>query len=184
MAAIKTVVPGEASESDDEENPVQQSNKTASATATIVSGEASESEEEEEINTSQDNALPPLKVDTEGKGDKDDITNGEIPPSPTTPTFKTHEFKPKYDTLLHRKLRERNMALRRHIVDTVHHTYLTAAKDLSNTTQQLHKSQSAIMDIQHHMRLLTNDSFNLEDKIDIITSCKLLPDITIAVTQS
>ncbi|KAJ8314974.1 hypothetical protein KUTeg_007124 [Tegillarca granosa] len=175
MAAIKTVVPGEASESDDEENPVQQSNKTASATATIVSGEASESEEEEEINTSQDNVLPPLKVDTEGKGDKDDITNGEIPPSPTTPTFKTHEFKPKYDT---------NMALRRHIVDTVHHTYLTAAKDLSITTQQLHKSQSAIMDIQHHMRLLTNDSFNLEDKIDIITSCKLLPDITIAVTQS
>jgi hypothetical protein len=29
------------------------------------------------------------------------------------------------------------------------------------------------------MRLLTNDLFHLDDRIDIIRSCKLLPDIVI-----
>jgi len=32
-------------------------------------------------------------------------------------------------------------------------------------------------DVSHNMRLLTNDLFNLDDRIDIIISCKLLPDI-------
>lgn len=34
-------------------------------------------------------------------------------------------------------------------------------------------------DISHNMRLLTNDLFHLEDRIDIISSCNLLPDINI-----
>ena len=33
------------------------------------------------------------------------------------------------------------------------------------------------------MRLLTNDLFYLEDKIDIIASCNLLPNINIPVSS-
>ncbi len=39
-------------------------------------------------------------------------------------------------------------------------------------------------DISHSMRLLTNDLFHLEDKIDIVASCNLLPDINIAVNSN
>ena len=34
-------------------------------------------------------------------------------------------------------------------------------------------------DVSHSMRLMTNDLFNLHDRIDIVTSCQILPSITI-----
>ncbi|XP_060077473.1 biogenesis of lysosome-related organelles complex 1 subunit 3-like [Ylistrum balloti] len=182
---IPTVVQGEASESDDDEVDASITKNTTDPeqTATVVSGEASESEDDEtDVPLEQDKPqLTPLKVDTNGKGDND-IISGDRLSTPTSPIQKTSDvYRPKYDTLLHRKLRDRNALLRRHMVDAVHQAYQTATKDLHNTTQQLHKSQSLVMDISHNMRLLTNDLFYLEDKIDIITTCKILPDINIAV---
>ncbi|XP_069130325.1 biogenesis of lysosome-related organelles complex 1 subunit 3-like isoform X2 [Argopecten irradians] len=182
-STVQTVVLGEASESDEDENEVRTTEPEQ--VATVVTGEASESEDDEteDVPTPQDQQqLPPLKVDTNGKGDNDDILAGDGLSSPVSPTQKiTDVYRPKYDTLLHRKLRERNTSLRRHMVDAVHQSYQTSTKDLHNTTQQLHKSQSVVMDISHNMRLLTNDLFYLEDKIDIITTCQILPDINIAV---
>ncbi|OWF46653.1 biogenesis of lysosome-related organelles complex 1 subunit 3-like [Mizuhopecten yessoensis] len=184
---VQTVVPGEASESDDDDVDATMTKNTTDSEqiATVVSGEASESEEDEtDVPTNKQDKpeLPPLKVDTNGKGDNDDITSGDRVSTPTSPTSRTADvYRPKYDTLLHRKLRERNNSLRHHMVDAVHQAYQTSTKDLHNTAQQLHKSQSVVMDISHNMRLLTNDLFYLEDKIDIITTCKILPDINIAV---
>ncbi len=40
-----------------------------------------------------------------------------------------------------------------------------------------------LQDISHNMRLLTNDLFHLEDKIDIIASCSLLPNMNICVSS-
>ncbi|XP_033741180.1 biogenesis of lysosome-related organelles complex 1 subunit 3-like [Pecten maximus] len=185
--AVQTVVPGEASESDDDEVDATVTNNTTDPEQTVVSGEASESEDDEaDVPTKQDRPeFPPLKVDTNGKGDNDDIISGDQLSTSTSPTLKSADvYRPKHDTLLHRKLRERNTSLRRHIVDAVHQAYQTSTKDLHNTTQQLHKSQSVVMDISHNMRLLTNDLFYLEDKIDIITTCKILPDINIAVPST
>uniref|UniRef100_K1Q387 Uncharacterized protein n=1 Tax=Magallana gigas TaxID=29159 RepID=K1Q387_MAGGI len=34
-------------------------------------------------------------------------------------------------------------------------------------------------DLSHNMRNLTNDLFHLEDRVDFITSCMILPDINI-----
>ena len=40
-----------------------------------------------------------------------------------------------------------------------------------------------LQDVSHHMRLTTNDLFHLEDKVDIVTSCNILPDININVVH-
>ena len=37
---------------------------------------------------------------------------------------------------------EKNVTLRRHLVDSIHQMYLTSAKDLNNTSLQLHKSKA------------------------------------------
>ncbi|KAK3096576.1 hypothetical protein FSP39_001430 [Pinctada imbricata] len=175
-----TVIPGEASESDDDEitqintKQIKEQTQIKSSQATVVSGEASESDEDEE--TDKD-GITPLKVDTGKKGDRDDITSGEIPLTPTSPGTRYTLDIPIYDSLLHRKLRERNGIMRRHIIDTVQQVYNSASKDLHNTTLQLHKSQSSVMDASHHLKLLTNDLFYLEDKMDIVSNCPILPDI-------
>ncbi|XP_060570598.1 biogenesis of lysosome-related organelles complex 1 subunit 3-like [Ruditapes philippinarum] len=145
-------------------------------TGVIVSGEASESDEEFEIVTSEGQILP-LNVNTSEKGDTTDLTS---PQSPSLPS-QQKEVKPKYNTLLNRKLRERNIALRRHIVDTIHQSYTQAATGLHNLTIQLQKSHIAIQDVSHHMRNTTNDLFQLEDKVDIVRSCNILPNITLPV---
>ncbi|XP_061167494.1 biogenesis of lysosome-related organelles complex 1 subunit 3-like [Saccostrea echinata] len=165
--AIRTIVDGEASESDDDEESAEYEEKMDArllsedpVNAVSISGEASESEDEE---------IPPIKVDTGHSG----LLDAPL----VTLAPKLYSSKPKYDSLLHKKLREKNSNLRRHIVDSVHQMYLVSAKDLHNTSLQLHKSQALIMDVSHNMKQLTNDLFHLEDKVDIVTSCQILPDI-------
>ncbi|XP_062616806.1 uncharacterized protein LOC134278510 isoform X2 [Saccostrea cucullata] len=149
--AIRTIVDGEASESDDDEDSVENEEKKEKkllsedqVNAVSISGEASESEDEE---------IPPIKVDTRQSGLQD--------PPHLTSAPKLYSSKPKYDSLLHKKLREKNAGLRRHLVDSVHQMYLASAKDLHNTSLQLHKSQALIMDVNHNMKLLTNDLFSV-----------------------
>ncbi|XP_013379794.1 biogenesis of lysosome-related organelles complex 1 subunit 3 [Lingula anatina] len=173
QSKFQTVVQGEASESDEDEE-VENIMSSKHVRGVVVSGEASESEEEEtdnEFTNHQD--LVPLNVDTSKSGDS---LHGPI--TPKTRLIEKEELK--YDTLLHKKLRERNVSLRRSLVDTVHQVYVGGSKELKNTTLQLVKSQNAIQDVSHNLRLLTNDLFNLEDKIDIVLSCTLLPDINIS----
>ncbi|CAC5394495.1 BLOC1S3 [Mytilus coruscus] len=182
---IQTVVVGEASESDDDEPSVQTQKKsledtvpiqsTAVTKAVVVSGEASESDEE--IDTSQTKHLPPLNVDNYSKADEDLII---VDPSSIPGIEKAHLYghgMSKYDSLLHRKLRERNIAFRRHLVDSVHQVYLSSSKDLHNIRLQLHKTQGALNDVSHNMSLLTNDLFKLDNTLDTVSTCTILPDI-------
>ncbi|XP_064618060.1 biogenesis of lysosome-related organelles complex 1 subunit 3-like [Liolophura sinensis] len=181
---FQTVVEGEAPESDEDEEVRQISensqsqNDTVSTpqrvrTGLVVAGEASESEEEE-IDTRE--TVPPLMVNKDGEGDGSRVLLREESHSPL---LDRQAEKPKYNTLLHKKLRERHAMFRRHLVASSAQMYLSASKDLHNTTQQLMKTQLVVQDISHNMRLLTNDLFHLEDRIDIISSCNLLPDINI-----
>ncbi|VDI58722.1 biogenesis of lysosome-related organelles complex 1 subunit 3 [Mytilus galloprovincialis] len=184
-SAIQTVVAGEASESDDDEPSVQtpkkQSEETvpiqsaAATKAVVVSGEASESDEE--IETSQTKHLPPLNVDKDSKADEDLII---VDASSIPGIEKAHLYghgTSKYDSLLHRKLRERNIAFRRHLVDSVHQVYISSSKDLHNIRLQLHKTQGALNDVSHNMSLLTNDLFKLDNTLDTVSTCTILPDI-------
>lgn len=192
---IQTVVQGEASESDedndvkadafyDSSETVQEPNRAklgGTSGGVVVSGEASESDEEE-VNTDEIHQLPPLKVDRADTSATDHLPEGE-PVSPTAVQH-TDTHRPKYNSLLHRKLRDRNIALRQHIADTINQTYVIAGKDLHNNTLQLQKTQVAIQDVSHHMRLTTNDLFHLEDRVDIVASCNILPDININIPVS
>ncbi|KAK3577831.1 hypothetical protein CHS0354_000226 [Potamilus streckersoni] len=178
---VATVVQGEAPESDEEDvsssslPPVQKS----PIHGVVVSGEASESEDEVDANQQR---LPPLTVHPNSEGDKADITNIGLPQSPTSPYQDT--VKPKYDTLLHKKLRERNIAFRQRLVDTVLQAYTLSARDLHNNTLQLLKTQGTLQDIANHMRVLTNDLFHLEDKVDTISTCTILPEITLPLVAT
>ncbi|XP_064627261.1 biogenesis of lysosome-related organelles complex 1 subunit 3-like [Lineus longissimus] len=184
MEKDQALIAGEASESDvDEEvaniaqNMTFQADGPTCPMAVSVRGEASESDGDDMATDD----LPPLKVDAAGVGDENateptpDDETGEG--SPMRQTSCSIRDQVKYDTLLHRKLKERNISLRRNLVIMKSQAYLRAGKELKNTTQQLIKSQSAIQDVSNNMRLLTNDLFHLEDKIDIITSCQILPDL-------
>jgi hypothetical protein len=84
-------------------------------------------------------------------------------------------------SLLHQKLREKNEELYEHLESSIGTAYTSASKDVLAICEKLSKSQTAIQDVSHNMRLLTNDLFHLEDKIDIVATCHILPDINICI---
>nr|XP_019944107.1 PREDICTED: biogenesis of lysosome-related organelles complex 1 subunit 3 [Paralichthys olivaceus] len=176
------VVQGEASETDSDDEvyitslPAPQ---TASAGAKVP-GEASEtdSEEEEEEDRApaviQESAqilrrdLPPLIV----VRDHPDIQSiVEDRPSPT--------HRPHGDTLLQQKLQESNSRLYHDVSQTVRQVYSSATREVRSATAQLNTSQGAIINASHSIRLILDDLKAVSEKIDIITSCQILPDINI-----
>ena len=50
---------------------------------------------------------------------------------------------------------------------------------VQSATAQLNTSQSAIINASHSIRLILDDLKAVSEKIDIITSCQILPDINI-----
>ncbi|GAB1605484.1 biogenesis of lysosome-related organelles complex 1 subunit 3-like [Argonauta hians] len=186
----RNVVEGEGSESSDDNYfegkspisagsnnlpyPSYMGSKLPNMQGIVVAGEASESDEE--INTSELNhSLPVLRID------KPIASSDNVSSSPDRTFTAFHHqaqlLQPKYNSLLHTKLRDRNIAFSRHLREALKHVYSSSTKNLLANSQNLFKTQAAIQDVSHNMRLLTNDLFHIQDKIDIITSCNLLPDI-------
>uniref|UniRef100_A0A0B7BUI2 Biogenesis of lysosome-related organelles complex 1 subunit 3 n=1 Tax=Arion vulgaris TaxID=1028688 RepID=A0A0B7BUI2_9EUPU len=165
----KTVVQGEASESDEDDEEYDEEPRSM-----VVDGEAPESDEEE-IDTSANSSkkeIPHLHLSEHSSlyESLDDITG--------VPTLSSKQAgRPKYDNVLNRKLWESNLSLCNNANGLVSQTYLSAAKDIANCSQQLSKSQVSLQDVSHNMRLMTNDCFNLQDLFDTVTTCKLLPNI-------
>ncbi|XP_040035513.2 biogenesis of lysosome-related organelles complex 1 subunit 3 [Gasterosteus aculeatus] len=187
-SGYQIVVQGEASEtdSDDEVYITSMSPPQIAPVGAKVPGEASEtdSEEEEEeeggqqavraSSLRQDSAhvlrrdLPPLIV----VRDHPDIQSVvEDRPSPT--------HRPQGDTLLQQKLQESNSRLHSDVGQMVRQVYGTACKEVQSATAQLNTSQSAIINASHSIRLILDDLKAVSEKIDIITSCQILPDINI-----
>ncbi|KAK5868550.1 hypothetical protein PBY51_009551 [Eleginops maclovinus] len=182
-SSYQIVVQGEASETDSDDE-VYITSMTAPQTATVgakVPGEASEtdSEGEEEqpgrsSSLSQESTqilrrdLPPLIV----VRDNPDIQSiVEDRPSPT--------HRPQGDTLLQQKLQESNSRLYSDVGQTLRHGYGSASREVQSATSQLNTSQSAIINASHSIRLILDDLKAVSEKIDIITSCQILPDINI-----
>ncbi|XP_040901448.1 biogenesis of lysosome-related organelles complex 1 subunit 3 [Toxotes jaculatrix] len=180
------VVQGEASETDSDDE-VYITSLSVSQTASVgakVPGEASETdsegEEEEEqadraSGMSQESAqilrrdLPPLIV-VRDHPDMQSIV--EDRPSPT--------HRPHGDTLLQQKLRESNSRLYHDVLQTLRQVYGGASREVRSATAQLNTSQSAIINTSHSIRLILDDLKAVSEKIDIITSCQILPDINIS----
>ncbi|XP_070620915.1 biogenesis of lysosome-related organelles complex 1 subunit 3 [Erythrolamprus reginae] len=184
----KTVIQGEASETDSEE----EINCLASTRAAFgnpagvqVAGEASETDEEDEAgNLAGSKAkakpitpdLPPLIV-----------YRNDNPESPTAVEEKPAlhiKHRSRYSSLLQQKLVESNARLYYDIHNAVRQVYQTATKEIGAITGQLSHSQNGIINASHNIRLVLDDLRSVADKIDIINSCSLLPDIPIEVPSA
>lgn len=54
------------------------------------------------------------------------------------------------------------------------------SRKVQSATAQLNASQAAIINTSHSIRLILDDLKAVSEKIDIITSCQILPDINIS----
>ncbi|KAL7401047.1 hypothetical protein ABVT39_021987 [Epinephelus coioides] len=183
-SSYQIVVQGEASETDSDDE-VYITSMPPPQTATVgakVPGEASETDSEGEEEEQADRAsslsqestqilrrdLPPLIV----VRDHPDIQSiVEDRPSPT--------HRPQGETLLQQKLQESNSRLFTDVAQTLRHVYGSATREVQSATAQLNTSQSAIINASHSIRLILDDLKAVSEKIDIITSCQILPDINI-----
>ncbi|CAN7992343.1 unnamed protein product [Ixodes hexagonus] len=128
--------------------------------ATVVSGEASESDEDESTYSSTTTTAS-------------ELTCSEAASERRASDSSQHH------TLLHRKLRERNASLRRNLSDMARQPYQNAARELSGVTQALIRSQQLVQEVSSTLRRVTNELFQLEDKVDTIRHCTIIPVISI-----
>ncbi|TRY96743.1 hypothetical protein DNTS_009608 [Danionella cerebrum] len=186
MASSKfqIVVQGEASETDSDDEvyitsatPVNPS----SSSGMKVTGEASETDSEDEeqrahrlISESHQQMLrkdlPPLVVIRNTPAnvlEQEDRSPPAFRPDPG-----------RFNTLLQQKLQESNARLCADVNQSLKLVYQSAARDIRQATTHLNSSQTGIINASHSIRLILEDLKSVSEKIDIITSCKLLPDIT------
>ncbi|KAJ9600705.1 hypothetical protein L9F63_026158 [Diploptera punctata] len=180
------IVLGEAPESDSEEevnvSPVKSSQVKQvtpnNPKGTIVVGEAPESDEEHEDDArsvgSISSAASVSSLTTLTSGIKRNKTTGK--------TKKPEEVK--YNTLLHKRLRERNISLHKNIYDFAHQTVVSAARDLNLMNQQLVRSQVQLQEAATAMRILQSHLAQLQSKLAAVTSTPYLPNINIQVPES
>lgn len=187
MSRYPIVVQGEASEtdSDDEVYITSLPPPQITTVGAKVAGEASETDSEDDpekphhsTTVSQENAqifkrdLPPLIV----VRDHPDIQS--VVEDRPSPTHHHHG-----DTLLQQKLQESNHRLYSDVVQNLRHVYGNASKEIRTATSQLNASQGAIINASHSIRLILDDLKAVSEKIDIITSCQILPDIDMRQTE-
>lgn len=180
---FQIVVQGEASETDSEDELYLTSAPPVSASSSSlgmkVAGEASETDSEDEEERARRLAsetqqqlrkdLPPLIV----------IRNA--PASASTQEDRSSLYKPesdRFNTLLQQKLQESNARLCTDVNQSLRQVYQSAARDVRQATAHLNNSQTGIINASHSIRLILEDLKSVSEKIDIITSCHLLPDIT------
>uniref|UniRef100_A0A8C6S4P8 Biogenesis of lysosome-related organelles complex 1 subunit 3 n=1 Tax=Neogobius melanostomus TaxID=47308 RepID=A0A8C6S4P8_9GOBI len=182
MSRYPIVVQGEASEtdSDDEVYITSLPPPQITTSGAKVAGEASETDSEGE--QSQQSAtlspesaqilkrdLPPLIV----VRDHPDIQS--VVEDRPSPTHHHHG-----DTLLQQKLQESNHRLYSDVGQNLRHVYSNASREIRTATTQLNASQGAIINASHSIRLILDDLKAVSEKIDIITSCQILPDINMS----
>lgn len=167
----QVVVVGEASESDSDQEIYMSSGLT-------VPGEASETESEGEDKKPAvfHHHLSPLTVDRH-----DDVSVTHQSPPTDTPTDTPGGL---VTSLLQQKLQESNARLCADVSQNVRQVYQGAARDVKAATAHLNQSQGVIIATSHAVRVAMDDLRAVCDKIDIITSCRLLPDIAMATAPT
>uniref|UniRef100_A0A1A8DT20 Biogenesis of lysosome-related organelles complex 1 subunit 3 n=1 Tax=Nothobranchius kadleci TaxID=1051664 RepID=A0A1A8DT20_NOTKA len=178
------VVQGEASETDSDDEVYitsLSSHQTATVGAKVV-GEASETDSEDD---------PDQTVRTSAAGqDSTQILRRDLPPlivvrdHPTVQSIvedrPSPSHKPHGKTLLQQKLQESNSRLYSDVGQMLRQVYGSASREVHSATSQLNASQSSIINASHNIRLILDDLKAVSEKIDIITSCQILPDINIS----
>ncbi|XP_076372534.1 biogenesis of lysosome-related organelles complex 1, subunit 3 isoform X2 [Tachypleus tridentatus] len=151
--------------------PEQCSKPIMSQQGIVVSGEAPESDDEERTSpvTEEPSDLGLSKHGSKRQLLKDDSDTSDISSTKSDDCLK-------YNTLLHKKLGERNISMQKHIAQLICLPYESAGKEINNITQQLLKSQDLVQELASSMRKVTNDMFQLEDRLDAVLQDTCLPD--------
>jgi len=144
---------------------------------TCIEGEASESSEDdfaEEGNGMQNYVEEPQKIQYRN------ISGSSAEKTPSTPSLLASPqklAKDATDSVLHHKLRETNANLKDAIDAQWQKMLKSTAKDLSSIGQNFQRTRQITQETSHSMRTLTNNLFKIEDSVDIVASCDLLPKI-------
>lgn len=166
MENTKFVVMGEASESDEENVVISVAEqKSGVVQGVIVAGEATESEDESEESYSEaSEAFYSRSGATRNNVDNMEVDTVVIP---------------KYNTLLHKKLRERNALLRRAIREHSRQCLTNASRMLNTTNQQLLASQVELQDAAAALRKAVNNLNKIDASLETIVLTSYLPSINI-----
>lgn len=106
--------------------------------------------------------------------------NWQQPPPPPEPA-KAADAAERFDSVLHQRLFADVRALRAAATESKTRTFVEASKTLAGARQQLSRAYSSVQQVRQSARAITNDLFHLEDKLDIVTGCTLLPDLSPAL---
>lgn len=165
MSAITAaIVMGEDLESDGDDN----------AQGLAVSGEAPESDEEE---------LDTASVSSVGSVALSPSCDAPLSHEPSV-RKKPPDQSPRFGSLLHRKLRERNSSLRRSLTDLVSHALGEKEREVTAVSQALSKSHTQMQECLQVLRCLTGDLLRVQAKMDdFYDSPALLPEIEFAIQE-
>ncbi|XP_066536469.1 biogenesis of lysosome-related organelles complex 1 subunit 3 [Hoplias malabaricus] len=83
------------------------------------------------------------------------------------------------NTLLQQKLAESNSRFCSDLQHSFKFLFQNSTRDIRTSNQNLSSSQNSIISTSHSVRLILDDLRAVSDKIDIITSCSLLPHISV-----
>ncbi|XP_074603197.1 uncharacterized protein LOC141856697 [Brevipalpus obovatus] len=98
----------------------------------------------------------------------------ETPPSPS-PDYTSEDFERRRtadssrgDSLLHRKLKEKNELFREEIVKMACQPYVNATKEIDCLTNQLIKSQKMVVNVSCSLRKIARDLMQVENSLDAL----------------
>ncbi|XP_078617640.1 uncharacterized protein LOC144885592 [Branchiostoma floridae x Branchiostoma japonicum] len=142
----------------------------------VVSGEASETDDESDTElgsevTAADRQQQTATLTAEAPSESGGQTHVGRPEAEKIPA--------KYNTLLHKKLDERNRSLKKNIKEFLSASYHHGNRTIHTSTEHLIKSKAALQDVTHNLSVIQRDLVSLQEKVDIISTCNLLPQLTV-----
>ncbi|XP_078698345.1 uncharacterized protein LOC144925921 [Branchiostoma floridae x Branchiostoma belcheri] len=187
-AGFPVVVAGEASESEESDGEVAAileggpgrgvMSDSGQKAGVVVSGEASETDDDDDDESDTEQGTEVLPTDKQQQpataeaaaegGGQSQVGKSEIEKIP-----------PKYNTLLHKKLDERNRSLKKNIREFLSVSYHHGNRTIHTSTEHLIKSKAALQDVTHNLSVIQRDLVSLQEKVDIISTCNLLPQLTV-----
>ncbi|XP_022191035.2 biogenesis of lysosome-related organelles complex 1 subunit 3 [Nilaparvata lugens] len=157
------LVPGEASESDEDDVILKMMKSKSASVGVIVAGEASESSDDTE--TEEDSFSSAAEVYSRRVEE-------------SFPKRETPE-KIKYKSLLHKKLCTSNASLQQDLFNFLHKPLIDAARKLNDSNQQLLGSQVQMQQATISMRQINSNLMKLDRALDALLSVPFPPDIRI-----
>ncbi|XP_054158549.1 uncharacterized protein LOC128956828 [Oppia nitens] len=167
---MSAVIDKEVVKTVDETNISQEMRRNMSYNAIITPGEASESDEDEEQNEDEDRIVSfadqittrSRKISEMSQSQRSRFSDDSSSIGDTT----------KYNTLLHKKLREKNEQLKRELTSLACGPFNMATKEVGSISKQLIQSQKLVQNVSSSLRKVSKELIHLEDTIAAIKNDK------------